>query len=186
MRLPISLSISHSRDLALCALYSAGGRWQVAGARWHDEVVDDGMRVDGLVQIGVDIEGVESRSDAFVQAYFAEEEMRWIGQALDDEQAVLSTATWSAKEAVLKALHLGLTVDTRQVVCLPATGMELTAGKEHGWNEVHVQFAPALLVGALRRASIPTSRQVWEVRGWWRRQGQFVLTAALLWQEVLA
>jgi len=208
MRLPISLSISHSSEMALCALYAVGGRWRPAGgmlpqrqvvaqhpggpspewasASWQDHALSSGFPAGGLVQVGVDVEGIEPRSDSFVQAYFAADEMRWIGQALDDEQALMSTITWSAKEAVLKALQLGLTVDTRRVVCLPATGLELTAGVEHGWSEVHVQIDPDLLPEALRRAGrLPsTSNFDWQLRGWWRRSGHFVLTLAALYVGV--
>lgn len=213
MRLPISLSISHSSEMVLCALYAVGGRWsrrsvegeagsgrraegggaqdavsptpqapvtQSLGRRRQDEVVATGFPAGGLVQVGVDVEGIEPRADSFVQAYFAVDEMHWIGQALGDEQALLATVTWSAKEAVLKALHLGLTVDTRRVVCLPATGLELAAGAEYGWNEVHVQCDPALLPEALRLAGQPASAADWTVRGWWRREGLFVLTLAAL------
>ncbi|MCB8986887.1 MAG: 4-phosphopantetheinyl transferase family protein [Ardenticatenaceae bacterium] len=48
-------------------------------------------------------------------------------------------AVWSAKEAVLKALHLGLTVDTRCVECLiapvaerPSTWTPFTIGCDDG------------------------------------------------------
>lgn len=174
MRLPISLSISHSSELALCALYAA------ASDGWQDGAVDDGFPAGGLVQVGVDIEGVEPRSDAFVQSYFAADELRWIGQALGDEQALLATVTWSAKEAVLKALRLGLTVDTRQVSCLPATGLELSGSAQDGWSEVHVQCDPALLPEALRLAGRPASAADCVVRGWWRREGRCVLTLAAL------
>lgn len=203
MRLPISLSISHSNEMALCALYAVGGRWQaaggtlpqrqvasgrsrVAGGKWQDQAISTGFPAGGLVQVGVDVEGVEARSDSFVQAYFAADEHHWIGQALDDEQALLATITWSAKEAVLKALQLGLTVDTRRVICLPAMGLELTAGAEPGWSEVHVQIDPQLLPEALRRTGrLPsTSNFDWQLRGWWRRSGHFVLTLAALYVGV--
>ncbi len=192
MRLPISLSISHSSELVLCALYAIGGKWHAlaaasgsvqgddGAARWQDRVVSTGFPAGGLVQVGVDVEHIEPRADSFVQAYFASDEMHWIGQALGDEQALLATVTWSAKEAVLKALHLGLTVDTRRVSCLPATGMELTGSSEHGWSEVHVQCDPALLPEALRLAGLPAGDCDWTVRGWWRRAGRFVLTLAAL------
>jgi phosphopantetheinyl transferase len=199
MRLPISLSISHSHEMALCALYAVGGRWQVAGGRWQvaggtlpqrqvsgaswqDQAISTGFPSGGLVQVGVDIEGVEPRSDSFVQAYFAAEEIHWIGQALDDQQALLGTITWSAKEAVLKALQLGLTVETQRVICLPAAGMELSASPELGWNEVYVQCDPALLPEAMRRAGrLPLANNFdWQIRGWWRRADHFVLTLAAL------
>jgi 4'-phosphopantetheinyl transferase len=195
MRLPISLSISHSSEIALCALYAVGGRWQVvaqhpgghspewAGGRWQDQAISTGFPAGGLVQVGVDVEGIAPRADSFMQAYFAADEMHWIGQALGGEQALLATVTWSAKEAVLKALQLGLTVDTHRVICLPATGLELTAGADQGWCEVHVQIDPALLPEALRRAGrLPlTTDYDWQIRGWWRRAGHFVQTLAALY-----
>ncbi len=197
MRLPISLSISHSSEMALCALYAVGGKWKILGNtqspshlvtlspghEWQDQAISTGFPPGGLVQVGVDVEGIAPRADSFVQAYFAADEMHWIGQAMDDEQALLATVTWSAKEAVLKALQLGLTVDTHRVICLPATGLELTAGADQGWCEVHVQIDPDLLPEALRRAGrLPlTNIYDWQLRGWWRRSGHFVLTLAALY-----
>lgn len=187
MLLPISLSISHSSEMAFCALYAIGGRWRAAtsAGEWQDQAISTGFPAGGLVQVGVDVEGIEPRTDSFVQAYFAAEEIHWIGQALDGEQALLATATWSAKEAVLKALRLGLTVDTRRVRCLPATGMELTAGPEHGWNEVHVDCDLGLLPMAAGQARGSAAVCDWDIRGWWRREGKFVLTMALLWREAM-
>ena len=172
MALPISLSISHSNGLALCALHCAGN------AVLSDPhcAVDDAFPDKGNVVIGIDIEYSEERSDSFVQAYFTNEEIHCIGQALGNEQALLSTVTWSAKEAVLKALQLGLVVDTRRVQCLPATGLELAASINYGWNEVYITCDPALL-------SQPGYGQ-W--RGWWRREGAYVLTLAALYQEDLS
>jgi 4'-phosphopantetheinyl transferase EntD len=189
MRLPISLSISHSSGMALCALYAVGGRWkamsnrQSAAQGWQDQALDAGLPLGGLVQIGVDVEAIEPRADSFVQAYFAADEMHWIGQALDDEQALMATVTWSAKEAALKALQLGLTVDTRRVICMPAAGLELTAGARDGWSQVYVQIDSDLLSEALRRAGrLPaTTDYEWRFRGWWRRAGRFVLTLAALY-----
>lgn len=200
MRLPISLSISHSSEMALSALYAVGGRWTTKfpspagmvpnrpvawspGQGGQNQSLDAGLPVGGLVQIGIDVEAIEPRADGFVQAYFATDEMHWIGQALDDEQALLATITWSAKEAVLKALQLGLTVDTRRVICRPATGLELTAGAEDGWSQVYVQIDHALLSEGLQRAGRlpPTTGYDWQFRGWWRRAGRFVLTLAALY-----
>lgn len=180
MRLPISLSISHSSQMALCALHAAGGRWKMPDRRVS--AISPGFPPGGLVQVGVDIEQVAPRSDSFVAAYFAADEMRWVGQALGDEQALMATVTWSAKEAVLKALQIGLTVDTRRVICLPASGMELNAEVEPGWSEVHVLLDSDLLSDALSRAGrLPPADELdWQMSGWWRRAGRFVLTLAAL------
>lgn len=166
MALPVSLSISHSQGLALCALYTADETAERGAAC----IVEDDFPAEGSVLIGVDIEHSEARPDSFAQAYFTTEEMHWTGQALGSEQALLATVTWSAKEAVLKALQLGLVVDTRRVQCLPAMGLELAAAANHGWNEVHITCDPTLLP--------PVT--AWQWRGWWRREGAFVLTLAAL------
>jgi phosphopantetheinyl transferase (holo-ACP synthase) len=81
----------------------------------------------------------------------------WAGEMRN----VAVTAVWSAKEAVLKALHLGLTVDTRSVACMieplgerPLTWTPFTI---HCDNTKLAQTAPALT-------------------GWWRTYENFVLT----------
>lgn len=174
MRLPVSLSISHCSDTSFCALYAAG-----------DEAPDgdallNGLPTSGRVQIGVDIERVEPRSAGFVDAYFTPAETAWIEHAPAGWQNVLVSATWSAKEAVLKSLGLGLTVDTRRVSCL----CRVPAG-EDGWSSMAVQCDPALLPEALQRASWAVSdldlcNCQFSVSGWWRCEGPFVLTLAAL------
>jgi hypothetical protein len=64
--------------------------------------------------------------------------------------------------------------------------MELSAGSDIGWNEVYVQCDPALLPEALRRAGrLPRDNKLdWQLRGWWRRTGHFVLTLAALYVGV--
>ena len=175
MRLPVSLSISHCGDTAFCALYVASDDVP------SNDAMPNGLPINGLVQIGADIERIEARSEGFVQAYFTPEEIRWIDEAPADLRDLLVTATWSAKEAVLKSLRLGLVVDTRRVSCL----CRLTAGSEAEWSVVHVQCDPALLPEALQRAGslvrdIDVCDCVWSVTGWWRCEGDFVLTLAAL------
>jgi len=169
------LSVSHCGDTAFCALYAASDDAP------SNQDVFTGLPTSGLIQIGADIECVEARSEGFVQAYFTPEEIKWIDEAPVDLRDLMVTATWSAKEAVLKSLRLGLVVDTRRVSCL----CRLMAGSEAEWSAVLVQCDPALLPEALQRAGWPV-RDIdvcdceWSVTGWWRREADFVLTLAAL------
>lgn len=90
-----SLSISHSGNAAFCAIL------------W------------GQGSVGADVEQVEPRSEAFVHDFFAPEEVIAWAQAPRDRRDLVAGIIWSAKESALKTLRLGLTVDTRHVVCVP-------------------------------------------------------------------
>lgn len=81
---------------------------------------------------------------------------------------ILTTAIWSGKEAVLKALREGLRIDTRRITCrfeeldaLPQAWTPFTVIVDDG---IATQFPG-----------------VWS--GWWRVKEQFVLTMALLSRE---
>ncbi len=105
--LDLTLSISHAGTMAFCAT--------VPRANWP---------------LGADLERVEARDDAFVADFFTAPEISLIASAPAAQRDTLITAIWSAKEAALKALQLGLTVDTRAVSCdlgpsLPAPGQWL-------------------------------------------------------------
>ncbi len=90
-----SLAISHSQGHAFCAVRS------------------------GQAAIGADMERIEPRLPGFAAAYFTDAEQERITlHASRFTYHSLVTAVWSAKEAVLKALQLGLRVDTRAVTCL--------------------------------------------------------------------
>ena len=99
-RIPISLTISHSGGISFCAL--------VAQSR-------DSRGLSRLPSVGGDVEQIEPRSQSFVRDFFTAEEqaaLTALSPELHDRRA---TAIWSAKEAALKSLHLGLSVDTRLV-----------------------------------------------------------------------
>jgi 4'-phosphopantetheinyl transferase len=135
-----SLSISHSQDHAFCAVREGGGA------------------------IGVDLERIEPRHAGFAVAYFTDvEQERITHHASRFTYDALVTAVWSAKEAVLKALHLGLSVDTRAVTCL----LEVPDVAADGWLPFAVQPDPQ------RLPHTPT------LQGWWRVIDGFVLTLAL-------
>ncbi len=87
---PVSLSLSHSGGVAFATAAAAD------------------------LELGCDVETIETRSDAFVADYFTEAERTWIrgGGSLRHVRANLM---WSAKESALKALREGLRLDTRTV-----------------------------------------------------------------------
>src|SRR5579859_320966 len=103
--------------------------------------------------LGIDLERVEARSPAFADDYFTLDEIASLGRGLQ-AQAEQVTAIWCGKEAALKALGLGLTVDTRSV----SVRLKPATGDSGGWRLLEVDAAGAQLEGC------------------WRRQGPYVLT----------
>lgn len=151
----VSLSISHCDNHAFCAICVEPG-----------------------VHVGVDIEKVEPRSWTFVKEYFTNAEIDQVCSAPPDEQDRLITVIWSAKEAALKALRLGLTVDTRWVSCHITATVDI-----QNWTAIDVQYTPQP-----RRVTIPASPQAAPAKtfayptapislfGWWRMMEQYALT----------
>ncbi len=97
---PITVSISHSAGMALCALALSFGA------------------------LGCDLETIEPRNDAFVRDYFTGEELELVAQAAEKDRPLVSTLLWSAKESALKALQAGLRLDTRCVIVSPGNVLE--------------------------------------------------------------
>ncbi len=85
------VSLSHSNGLALAA-------------------AADPKAFEGL---GVDMEKVEARSDAWIRDYFTEEEIAAAGDNSGRWPAL--TRMWCLKEAVLKAMGTGLSFDLRDI-----------------------------------------------------------------------
>jgi phosphopantetheine--protein transferase-like protein len=90
------ISISHSHNVAFCATLPADAR---------------------ACGLGADIEHIEARAERFVEDYFTTAEIDRVRRAPETRRDTFVTAIWSAKEAALKALQLGLTIDTRRVNC---------------------------------------------------------------------
>jgi phosphopantetheinyl transferase (holo-ACP synthase) len=132
-RLPISVSISHTAGHALCAA-TCFGRADGAPPRW----------------IGIDLGLVEPRSQEFLGTFFTEEERRFVGDAPPSERDLRANVVWCAKEAVLKALGLGLSVDTLGLSCIPEAGLAdpaewPTAPADGAWRPFVATCGPALL-----------------------------------------
>ncbi|QQS00647.1 MAG: 4'-phosphopantetheinyl transferase superfamily protein [Austwickia sp.] len=106
--------------------------------------------------IGVDVEIVEHRSQDFVRDFLTGREQRWLtGQLVGSPDAYAAGANlvWSAKEAALKVQRVGLRADTRSVDVSVLRGHHAD-----GWARLTVDH---------RDGAYP---------GWWRRDGQFLLT----------
>lgn len=154
------LSISHSNGYAFCALSANNS---------------------GQTGVGADIELVEPRGDHFTQDFFTASEQTNIrlgaplvgplSSALPaGEQDLLATATWSAKEALLKAKRTGFRSDPCSVECLPRPA------RPRHWTAMQAALRPAI-TGA--------TQTLGPLRVWWRvldnqlRPGTaFVLTLA--------
>jgi 4'-phosphopantetheinyl transferase len=144
-RLSLSLSISHRQERALSALCAS-------------------------YPVGADIERVETHAPSFVRDYFTAREADRVFGTPAQRRDVLATVIWSAKEAVLKAVRLGLRVDTRKVEVCDIQGMEPSEGAgrpaldPEAWYEMRIV---STLPGEPRFAA------------WWRPDDDYVLTLAV-------
>jgi len=89
---PVAISLSHCGGTAVCAIAPSG------------------------TALGCDLERIEPRSAAFVADYFSSWEQELVSRAPAADRPRLTTLIWSAKESALKALRVGLRVDTRSVI----------------------------------------------------------------------
>jgi 4'-phosphopantetheinyl transferase len=87
----VSVSITHSAGIAACAVAPSS------------------------MTVGCDLELVEPRSEVFVGDYFTASEQALVRLGSAAQRVVTSTLLWSAKESALKALKVGLRLDTRSV-----------------------------------------------------------------------
>jgi 4'-phosphopantetheinyl transferase len=104
--------------------------------------------------VGCDLELVEPRSPGFIADFLTEPEQRFVtARPIGHERDAAANLLWSAKESALKVLHTGLRRDTRSVeVTVDAPGGD-------GWGSLTVRSTEGGLFP-----------------GWWRRDGQFLLT----------
>jgi 4'-phosphopantetheinyl transferase len=130
---PASISMTDRADQAVCVVAGPG------------------------LGLGVDLELVEPRTDAFVTDYLTEAERRFVGESSDrEEHGLRANLVWCGKESALKVLRTGLRRDTRSVEVSFPDGPPV-----EGWS--------ALTVRAVEGPEYP---------GWWRRFGDFLLTVA--------
>jgi phosphopantetheinyl transferase len=119
-------------------------------------------------RIGADLETVEPRDAALIRQFFTDEEAALVpanGRARDEVVARI----WSAKEAVLKLLGLGLRIDTRGVVVSFDPDPDALVPVPDDWQPIRVN-----VVAALPRRDVLDGLRVF-----WRREADHVLTVAI-------
>jgi 4'-phosphopantetheinyl transferase len=109
------LSISHSGNLAVCAL---------------------AFSLELLV--GADLEKVEARTETFILDYFTQAERLLVEKCPPESRAMLVTLIWSAKESMLKALGVGLRQDTRMVEVQGLDGVLPGREEQARWQKLQV------------------------------------------------
>jgi 4'-phosphopantetheinyl transferase len=139
---PVNLSISHRGRKAFCAL-----------------------TFDSQLRIGADLECIEPYPDNFVETYFTRNEAERIRMCCPDHRDLWVVLTWSVKEALLKALGLGLRLDTRLFEVQNITSVE---ANNSDWGTVDVKL-------------YTSESRYWRV--WWKKQSDIILTLAAHWVE---
>ena len=114
-RLEGSLSISHRSDCAIAAFC-----------------------FDPEISIGIDLEEIDAKSRGFVEDYFTEPEARMVLALSLEEQALAASLLWSGREAIVKALQIGLRIDTRQIALKPPP---LSSHEE--WQPLNILQCPS-------------------------------------------
>jgi len=79
-------------------------------------------------RFGVDLEFVEPRSLKLFSDYFTAAEIAWLSTLNENEKDFCSNLVWSSKEAFLKAIEKGLSLDTRKINIHPCDVSSLSKG----------------------------------------------------------
>lgn len=132
----LTISISHRGDTAIC------------GVGDHE------------LEMGCDLELIETRSAAFLADYFTPQEQEQFANTSFVKMPLLSAILWSAKESTLKAVRTGLRLDTRCVGVDPLADAVAT----RGWLPLRIRYTGYRSVG----------ERLFE--GWWQPVGSTVRT----------
>jgi len=127
----LCFNLSHSAELALCAL--APG-----------------------TELGVDVEAHRPLDDmdALAERFFAPAEVAWLQQQADRMAAFFRL--WTCKEAYVKALGLGLSLDTRSFA------VDLAAGRVGDWYLRAFTPAPGYAAALCSRTSVTLNCWDWQ------------------------
>jgi 4'-phosphopantetheinyl transferase len=145
----VSISLSHRAGIALCVV--------------------------GLSRstIGCDLEMVEPRDDAFVGDFFTANERILVEGTRAEERPLLVTLLWSAKESALKALHVGLRLDT---ACIDVSLIDAASG-QCGENFGQNSMVVSRLAASAGWSALHVRHDGTQVfSGWWRHADHMVRT----------
>ena len=149
---PATISLSHREGAAVCAL-----------------ALQDGA-------LGCDLEMIEARSAAFLSDYFTVEEQQMVAETPEDDRFRLLALLWSAKESALKAMHVGLRLDTRSVSVLPPVLGRRRIGSSEECSELPaVGEQPADSLEPWLPLHVRCAHGQF-FHGWWKQTGRFVRT----------
>ena len=143
-----------------------GGWGRAISISHRSEVGMAAAPLDESARIGADVETVEPRDPALVRQFYTDGEAQVVEAAGNDRDEIVSRI-WSAKEAVLKLLGLGLRIDTRGVM-VNLVGEPFPECPDD-WQPVDVKVV----------AELPRQSMLDSLRVMWRREAGFVLTVAL-------
>lgn len=104
--------------------------------------------------LGCDLEQIEPHSEAFIEDYFAGPEQSLLRKLSAQRRPLLASLLWSAKESAFKALRTGLRSAPGQAVVRLRPGPP-----QDGWRNLLVELPDARIF-----------------HGWWRRDGDVLLT----------
>ncbi|PKN99677.1 MAG: hypothetical protein CVU42_06730 [Chloroflexi bacterium HGW-Chloroflexi-4] len=90
---------------------------------------------EGEARFGVDLEFIEPRSLQLFLDYFTATEIAWLSTLNEKEKDLCSNIVWSSKEAFLKAIERGLSLDTRKINIHPCDVSYLSKG----WTEINFE-----------------------------------------------
>ena len=107
----VTVSLSHRAGTAVCAV------------------------APSVAALGCDVEMIEPRSESFITDYFTTEEQAFVAQAPAPDRPRLCTLIWSGKESALKALRVGLRLDTRRLMVNPVDALGRPAEGGEGWTQ---------------------------------------------------
>jgi 4'-phosphopantetheinyl transferase len=162
---PASLSVLNRPSGEPFVLVAGQGEWPCAISLSHRG--EGGLAAVPAVtgqRIGADLETIEPREPALVRQFFTEAEAASVAAASSEARDERVARIWSAKEAVLKLVGLGLRLDTRAI--------EVSLDGQ-ATPEEPIGFAPVAVTLRAEQMPVPESLRVV-----WRREAGFVVTVA--------
>jgi phosphopantetheinyl transferase len=120
-------------------------------AMWNDQRLEGSLSIshrgeqavsafcyDPDISIGIDLEEMEAKSRGFVEDYFTKPEAGMVFALSIEKQALAASLLWSGREAIVKALQIGLRIDTRQMAFnLPSLATNVD------WQPIEILQCPA-------------------------------------------